>query len=438
MGEAGNGGTMLPASTRAVEYRAVPATDRATPQPHPRIGKLPFTHPRVFRRHDRLVDKLHRFRGVIAAVTLPIAVLLLIWAIAPGGGGQPRLHAAAPAAPGDAAAAAVAAGPGAVEEVYSIVLDAGSTGSRIHVYKFERRRDQGGQLLLISDTFEQLKPGLSAFPDDPKKAAASLEPLLATAVRTVPKALRRQTSISLKATAGLRLLPGSKAEDILKAVGTFLKTFPFKLGTDAVGIMDGAHEGAYAWLTLNYLLGKLSSGPDATVAAIDLGGGSVQEAFALPDAEAAAAPGGYVTTLRANGKKFSVYVHSYLGYGLMAARAKVIESNGGKGHPCFAKGSALKYSYADKEYSVGEVEFAKRATSVCGKPESEVARQYSLAEGNAPYFCLDLSFCHTVLTQGFDLPEDTELTLVKQVKYNGQAIEAAWPLGAAIDGLSQE
>jgi apyrase len=41
-----------------------------------------------------------------------------------------------------------------------------------------------------------------------------------------------------------------------------------------------------------------------------------------------------------------------------------------------------------------------------------------------------------VLTQGFDLPEASPLTLVKQVKYNGQAIEAAWPLGAAIDSLS--
>lgn len=42
-----------------------------------------------------------------------------------------------------------------------------------------------------------------------------------------------------------------------------------------------------------------------------------------------------------------VLLRSYLGYGLMAARAKVIEA--GKddpNHPCFAKGSSLKYSYA--------------------------------------------------------------------------------------------
>jgi hypothetical protein len=61
-------------------------------------------------------------------------------------------------------------------------------------------------------------------------------------------------------------------------------------------------------------------------------------------------------------------------------------------------------------------EFAKRAAAVCGKPTAELAKQYSLQEAHAPFFCLDLSFCHTVLAQGFDLPEAAPLTLVKQVK----------------------
>jgi apyrase len=277
----------------------------------------------------------------------------------------------------------VPTGPGEVEHVYSIVLDAGSTGSRIHVFKFERRAGgggkggggSGGELKLLSDTFEQLKPGLSSYADAPDKAAASLKPLMDAAVAAAPPALHAATAVSLKATAGLRLLPGGKADAILEAVRAFLKTYPFRFAggdaNEAVGVMDGAHEGAYAWLTLNYLLGRLNGGPDGTVAAIDLGGGSVQEAFALTDAAADAAPAGYVSQLHAGGRVWRVYVHSYLGYGLMAARAKVIEAglssgkaDGGggdgaaqqpRGHPCFHKGAALKYSYAGKQYEVAEV-----------------------------------------------------------------------------------
>lgn len=70
---------------------------------------------------------------------------------------------------------------------YAIVIDAGSTGSRVHVFKFEQ---SAASLKLISDTFEQLKPGLSSYADDPQKAAESLKPLMDTAVKTVQKELQ--------------------------------------------------------------------------------------------------------------------------------------------------------------------------------------------------------------------------------------------------------
>jgi hypothetical protein len=46
--------------------------------------------------------------------------------------------------------------------------------------------------------------------------------------------------VSLKATAGLRLLPGDKADRILEAVEKLLRSYPFKLADGAVAIMDGA------------------------------------------------------------------------------------------------------------------------------------------------------------------------------------------------------
>lgn len=58
------------------------------------------------------------------------------------------------------------------------------TGSRVHIYSFTKSK---GQLDLDNDTFEQLKPGLSAYADDPQKAADSLRPLVQKALDTVPK-----------------------------------------------------------------------------------------------------------------------------------------------------------------------------------------------------------------------------------------------------------
>lgn len=50
--------------------------------------------------------------------------------------------------------------------------------------------------------------------------------------------------------------------------------------------------------------------PWPAVASIDLGGGSVQEAYAMTQAEAAAAPDPqYLTQMRAGGKTYHVYVY---------------------------------------------------------------------------------------------------------------------------------
>ena len=73
----------------------------------------------------------------------------------------------------------------------------------------------------------------------------------------------------------------------------------------------GTDEGGFAWLTLNYLLGKLGGAEAKTVAAIDLGGGSVQMAYAMTGKEAKKAPAGYVHSLAGAGKSYSVYVHRF-------------------------------------------------------------------------------------------------------------------------------
>ncbi|KAJ7174042.1 nucleoside phosphatase family-domain-containing protein [Mycena crocata] len=209
---------------------------------------------------------------------------------------------------------------------YGLMLDAGSTGSRIHVYKFN---NCGPSPAYEYEVFKMTQPGLSSFAGHPAEAAASLNVLMDEAMRVVPPALRKCTPVAVKATAGLRLLPGSQSADILAAVTSHLRTaYPFALpasDADAVAIMDGADEGVFAWVTANYLLGTVRADTPPktpTYAVLDLGGASTQIVFA-PVGGAPLHEGEHKYDLDFGGKKRVLYQHSYLGYGLMRARSSV-------------------------------------------------------------------------------------------------------------------
>lgn len=213
------------------------------------------------------------------------------------------------------------------------MIDAGSTGSRIHVYRFN---NCGPTPELEEETFEQTPKkeggsGLSSYREDAAGAAKSLDILMDVALEKVPDGHKSCTPVVVKATAGLRKLGPELSEKILKAVRTRLETvYPFPVVSEEKGgveVMDGKDEGVYAWITANYLLGKIG-GPDdtPTAAVFDLGGGSTQIVFepnfktkggGMPEQ---LAEGDHKYELSFGGRDFTLYQHSYLGYGLMAAR----------------------------------------------------------------------------------------------------------------------
>jgi guanosine-diphosphatase len=124
---------------------------------------------------------------------------------------------------------------------YALTIDAGSTGSRIHVYKFHNCHAMPS---LEYETFK-MNPGLSAFARDPTAAAASLDSLLDEAKRVVPEDMWHCSPVEVKATAGLRLLGAKESEAILDEVRNRLETnYPFVVGSErSVEIMDGKDEG---------------------------------------------------------------------------------------------------------------------------------------------------------------------------------------------------
>jgi len=217
---------------------------------------------------------------------------------------------------------------------FALMIDAGSTGSRIHVYKFNNCKKSP---TYEYEVFKMIQPGLSKFPDEPLHAARTLDPLLDEAVRVVPEALQHCTPVAVKATAGLRLLGADKSDVILHTIEERIrKNYPFQLPEkDGVIIMDGKDEGVYAWITANYLLGAIAPGHKkapagtnsdvATYAVLDLGGASTQIVFE-PAAVKLAEPlkdGEHKYDLDFAGAKYELYQHSYLGYGLMKARSHV-------------------------------------------------------------------------------------------------------------------
>lgn len=208
---------------------------------------------------------------------------------------------------------------------YVVMIDAGSTGSRVHVYEFNTCVSPAA---LLSEKFEMKKPGLSSFDTDTKGAAASLDSLLDIAVATVPKEKQGCTPVAVKATAGLRLLGKEKSDAILAEVRSHLeKDYPFAVVEgDGISIMEGKDEGVYAWITTNYLLGNIGSSEKTPTAAVfDLGGGSTQivfePEFASPNEKIEGADFEYKFSFA--GRDFSLYQFSHLGYGLMEGRNKV-------------------------------------------------------------------------------------------------------------------
>ncbi|KAK6052527.1 GDA1/CD39 family protein [Cooperia oncophora] len=150
-----------------------------------------------------------------------------------------------------------------------------------------------------------------------------------------------KTPITLKATAGLRLLPGDLADDILDAVEEVIANSGFFVVPDAVSIMSGSDEGMYSWFTLNLLLNKLYSDdaihpyhPEASrsVAAFDLGGGSTQLTFWPEDRHMFDLYPDYERDINFFGYRMRLFTHSFLGNGLVAARLNVLLQESGDEH----------------------------------------------------------------------------------------------------------
>jgi Golgi nucleoside diphosphatase len=200
---------------------------------------------------------------------------------------------------------------------YAVFIDAGSTGSKLHVFRY----NETASLPDIKDIFsEKIKPGLSSFADRPNEAGPYFKKLLDDASQFLQKsgADLKTTKINILATAGMRFLPEDKQKAIYSTLSNYVKNnYEFSMGN--IKTISGQMEGFYGWLDVNYLLGRFQN-DQSTVGSIDMGGASTQIAFATEDVSK---PDDEIQ-IDVNHKHYMVFSKSFLGLGEDQIREKMM------------------------------------------------------------------------------------------------------------------
>ncbi|KAM7369286.1 hypothetical protein PAMP_013566 [Pampus punctatissimus] len=206
--------------------------------------------------------------------------------------------------------------------MYGIVLDAGSSHTALYIYKWPADKQNGTGVVTQHTECNVQGGGISSYAGQQGAAGKSLEACLDQAVSDIPKERHQVTPVYLGATAGMRLLQISSPEQsahILQEVGRKIQSYPFNYR--GATILSGQEEGAYGWVTVNYLLenfikysfmGRWFSSGRPTVGALDFGGASTQITF---ETQEEIEDKKDIIKLHLYGQEYSLYTHSFLCYG---------------------------------------------------------------------------------------------------------------------------
>uniref|UniRef100_A0A5F9CUE3 Ectonucleoside triphosphate diphosphohydrolase 8 n=1 Tax=Oryctolagus cuniculus TaxID=9986 RepID=A0A5F9CUE3_RABIT len=235
---------------------------------------------------------------------------------------------------------------------FGMVFDAGSSHTSLFVYQWPADKENNTGVVSQALACQVEGPGISSYATDPTAAGESLRGCLEKALARIPEAQLRETPLFLGATAGMRLLSqknSSQARDVFAAVSRVLGRTPVDF--QGAELLAGRDEGAFGWITINYVLGMLveysSAGkwirpPEGTlVGALDLGGASSQISF-VP--EGPVLDTSTQASFRLYGSTYSIYTHSHLCFGrdqvllrLLAGMAQRSPA-GPLRHPCYHSG----------------------------------------------------------------------------------------------------
>lgn len=215
---------------------------------------------------------------------------------------------------------------------FTVVLDCGSSGTRVNVYEWI---NSNWELPILLHSFPdnsskmedqkdgcayhcmQTEPGLDSFVGNASGVKESLEPLIRRAEKWVPQERHKDTPIFVLATAGLRRLNQETAMGVLDDVEIVVKLHQFKYRKDWIRVLSGREEAYYGWIALNYHMGVFrNSSRLPTLGLLDLGGSSLQVATEIEDHDGA---GGGVFRSKIGSFEHRILAASFPAFGLNKA-----------------------------------------------------------------------------------------------------------------------
>lgn len=234
---------------------------------------------------------------------------------------------------------------------YGIVLDAGSSGTRLHIYKWKdpakaRKKASKEELGSLPKLHTEKKwtkkihPGVSTYGENPTAVGPDhLKGLVDHALDVIPKDQIDDTPIFLMATAGMRLLPKVQQSALTREICSYLRAnteFSLPDCDLHIQVIPGETEGLYGWIATNYLLGGFDRPQDHnhgkghnTYGFLDMGGASAQIAFAPNATEAAKHADDLkllrMRTLDGERSEYKVFTATWLGFGVNQARENYVK-----------------------------------------------------------------------------------------------------------------
>lgn len=270
---------------------------------------------------------------------------------------------------------------------YTVVVDGGSSGSRIYLYQYTPSKDKNAIKLIAS---KKITPGLSNFTNNTKQIGPYFKPLLTFIKQKLAQRRIAESEVNFYflATAGMRMFPRYQQDTVYTELkDTVQKQTKFHI--KQITTITGQWEAIYNWLAANYSYGTLQSGK--TLGVLDMGGASTEIAFELHGD----IPKQEVTYLRINSTTFPLYAVSYLGIGQNVIRSQYLNNAN-----CFPVG----YTMPNGNYGVGDYDKCIKDIKPLIDHVQNVAKTKKLVPDNMDFIAVDVFYKLTHSTV-VDLPK---------------------------------